>query len=93
MASAGARVTTRGRRSFFGAGDPLLIVDGVRILGDQRESSAQTAFTGSRLDDLALEEIAAVEVLPGSAAGSSLTFPQDCPIAAQAAGTRLSAGW
>ncbi|MFL5620773.1 MAG: TonB-dependent receptor domain-containing protein [Gemmatimonadaceae bacterium] len=62
----GGRVLIRGPSTVTTAGAPLLIVDGVRM--DEQEDDSIT--TASRLDDIAIDDIATVEILRGPAAGA-----------------------
>src|SRR5215203_1344679 len=62
----GGRVLIRGPSTITTAGAPLLIVDGMRMAERQDDSTG----TSSRLDDIALDDIARVEVLRGPAAAA-----------------------
>lgn len=62
----GGRILIRGPSTINTAGVPLLIVDGMRMAEQEDDSSS----TASRLDDIALDDIATVEILRGPAAAS-----------------------
>ena len=62
----GGRILIRGPSTVSTSGVPLLVVDGMRM-ADQQDDSTSTA---SRLDDVALEDIATVEILRGPAAAA-----------------------
>ena len=62
----GGRVLIRGPSTLVTGGAPLLIVDGIRV-DEQEDDSISTA---SRLDDIAIEDIARVEILRGPAAAA-----------------------
>jgi TonB-dependent SusC/RagA subfamily outer membrane receptor len=62
----GGRVLIRGPSTLATGGAPLLIVDGIRA-DEQEDDSISTA---SRLDDIAIEDIATVEILRGPAAAA-----------------------
>ena len=71
MASDGSLVMLRGPISLVESGLPLVIVDGVRVDAEQADTLRLVgAVTPSRLDDLAVEDIARVEVLSGAAAAA-----------------------
>ncbi|HKN67951.1 MAG TPA: TonB-dependent receptor plug domain-containing protein, partial [Gemmatimonadaceae bacterium] len=71
MASDGSLVMLRGPASFLESSQPLLIVDGVRVDAEQADTLRLIgSVSPSRLDDLAVEDIARVEVLSGAAAAA-----------------------
>ncbi len=67
VAGQGSTALARGTRSFAVVGEPIVVVDGVRV--DAAQDAAILAFgvSISRLDDIAPEDIARIEVLPGAA--------------------------
>lgn len=68
---AGARIHIRGINSILLPGNPLVIVDGVRVANATTVSTAPVGGqTPSRLDALDPEEIERIEVLPGPAAAA-----------------------
>jgi TonB-dependent SusC/RagA subfamily outer membrane receptor len=71
VVGSGSRVRLRGANSFFGAREPIVVIDGVRIEATQHAHSLGTASQApSRLDDIDLRDIARIEVLRGSAASA-----------------------
>jgi TonB-dependent SusC/RagA subfamily outer membrane receptor len=71
VVGAGSRVRLRGASSFLAAREPILVVDGVRVDGTQ--DSPGLALGGqqpSRLDEIAIDQVARVEVLRGPAAAA-----------------------
>jgi hypothetical protein len=70
LAGAGMRLTSRGRRSVYAPDEPLLVLDGVRVVGGRRQSLVDSSLVVSRYDDLPVEQIATVDVLPGPAAAA-----------------------
>ena len=69
-AAEGSRVQLRGPHSMFFTTDPIVIVDGIRVNAMQESSIIGTGVNTSRLDDIAPEDVARVDVLPGPAAAS-----------------------
>jgi hypothetical protein len=69
-AGASAEVLSRGRKAYLGSAAPLLVVDGVRAVATPRALALDAGQSVSRLDDIPLEQIATVEVLPGPAAAA-----------------------
>ena len=68
---AGSRVRLRGGSSFISRREPLLVIDGTRVDGNQ--TSATLDFDGqapSRLDDIDADDIERVEILRGPAAAA-----------------------
>lgn len=70
LAGAGARVSARGRRSLYAADEPLLVIDGMRAVGGRRRGLTDSTLVTSRYDDLPVEQLAVVELLPGAAAAA-----------------------
>jgi outer membrane receptor protein involved in Fe transport len=68
VAAQGAQIRSRGAHSFFMAGEPIVIVDGVRVNAMQDATVVDVNVSTSRLDDIAPEDIATIDVLPGAAA-------------------------
>ena len=69
-AAEGSRVQLRGPRSFLMSTQPIVVVDGIRVDATQEASIIDVGVRVSRLDDIAPEDIARVDVLPGAAAAS-----------------------
>lgn len=70
-AGAGARIHIRGINSLVLPGDPLVLIDGVRVANSTTISTADVGgLVPSRLDAIDPEEIDRIEVLPGPAAGA-----------------------
>ena len=71
VVGAGSRVQLRGASSFFGAREPIVVIDGVRIDAAQNAHSLGTdAQAPSRLDDIDLRDIQRIEILRGPAASA-----------------------
>jgi len=71
VVGSGSRVRLRGANSFFGAREPILVIDGVRVDAAQNAHSLGTdAQAPSRLDDIDLRDIRRVEILRGPAASA-----------------------
>lgn len=68
VAAQGAQIRSRGTRSFFMTSDPIVIVDGVRVDATQDATVVAIDVSSSRIDDIALEDVARIDVLPGAAA-------------------------
>jgi TonB-dependent starch-binding outer membrane protein SusC len=68
VAAQGAQIRSRGTRSFFGSSDPIVVVDGVRVDATQDATVVAIDVSSSRVDDIALDDIARIDVLPGPAA-------------------------
>jgi TonB-dependent starch-binding outer membrane protein SusC len=68
VAAQGAQIRSRGVHSFFMAGEPIVIVDGLRVNAIQDATVVDLNVSTSRLDDIAPEDIARIDVLPGAAA-------------------------
>jgi hypothetical protein len=66
----GSRIRQRGPRSFLMASEPIVIVDGIRVNAMQEASVIDVGVRVSRLDDIAPEDIARIDVLPGPAAAA-----------------------
>lgn len=71
VAAQGAQIRSRGTRSFYMASEPILIVDGIRVDATQDATVVAINVSSSRLDDIALEDIARIELLPGPAAAGT----------------------
>jgi len=67
VAGQGSAVRSRGTRSFAVIGEPIVIVDGVRVDATQDATVIPLGVSTSRLDDIAPEDIARIDVLPGAA--------------------------
>ena len=63
----GSSVRLRGTRSFAVTGNPIVIVDGVRVDATEDATLLALGVSTSRLDDIAPEDIARIDVLPGAA--------------------------
>lgn len=63
----GSSVRLRGTRSFAVTGNPIVIVDGVRVDATEEATLLALGVSTSRLDDIAPEDIARIDVLPGAA--------------------------
>lgn len=70
VSAQGAQVRSRGTRSFYMSSEPIVIVDGMRVDASQDATVLDVNVSTSRLDDIALEDIARIDVLPGAAAAS-----------------------
>lgn len=68
VAAQGAQIRSRGARSFYTASDPILIVDDVQVDATQDATVVSINVSSSRIDDIALEDVARIDVLPGAAA-------------------------
>ncbi|HEY2853955.1 MAG TPA: TonB-dependent receptor plug domain-containing protein [Gemmatimonadaceae bacterium] len=68
VAAQGAQIRSRGARSFYLASEPIVIVDGVRVDGTQDATVVAINVSSSRIDDIALADVARIDVLPGPAA-------------------------
>jgi TonB-dependent receptor-like protein len=68
VAAQGAQIRSRGARSFYLASEPILIVDGVRVDATQDATVVHINVSSSRIDDIAPEDVARIDVLPGPAA-------------------------
>ncbi len=68
VAAQGAQIRSRGVHSFYMAGEPIVIVDGIRVNAMQDATVVDVNVSTSRLDDIAPEDIARIDVLPGAAA-------------------------
>ncbi|HKN65881.1 MAG TPA: TonB-dependent receptor plug domain-containing protein, partial [Gemmatimonadaceae bacterium] len=66
-AGQGSVARIRGTRSFAVGGDPVVIIDGVRVDVAQDATVIALGVSTSRLDDIAPEDIARIDVLPGAA--------------------------
>ncbi|TAE00771.1 MAG: SusC/RagA family TonB-linked outer membrane protein [Bacteroidetes bacterium] len=72
-AGSSSRITIRGNNSFFGANQPLFVVDGIPYDNSFNESSSQRdngAAFSSRIADLDPNNIASMTVLKGAAAAA-----------------------
>src|SRR5439155_4440199 len=69
-AAEGSRVQLRGPHSILMTTEPIVIVDGIRVDAMQESSVIDVGVRTSRLDDIAPEDVARVNVLPGPAAAS-----------------------
>ena len=69
-AAEGSRLRLRGPRSFLMTTEPIVIVDGVRVDATQEASIIDVGVRVSRLDDIAPEDVARVDILPGPASAS-----------------------
>ena len=70
-AGSGSRVRFRGANSFYGAREPILVIDGVRVDAAQAAHGLGTgAQQRSRLDDIDLREVHRIEILRGPAAAA-----------------------
>lgn len=67
---AGARITIRGETSFSGAGQPLIVIDGMPVATntDSPSNALGSGSAGSRQMDLDMENIEEISVLRGAAA-------------------------
>ena len=70
VAAQGAQIRSRGVRSFYTPSDPILIVDGMRMDATQDATVVALGVSSSRIDDIAPEDIARIDVLPGAAAAN-----------------------
>lgn len=68
VAAQGSQIRSRGTRSFYMASAPIVIVDGVRVDATQDATVVAINVSSSRIDDIAPEDIARIDVLPGPAA-------------------------
>lgn len=68
VAAQGSQIRSRGARSFYSASEPILIVDGVRVDATQDATVVSINVSSSRIDDIAPEDVARIDVLPGAAA-------------------------
>jgi TonB-dependent SusC/RagA subfamily outer membrane receptor len=69
-AAQGAQIRSRGTRSFYMASAPIMIVDGMRVDATQDATVVAIDVSSSRIDDIAPEDVARIDVLPGPAAAS-----------------------
>lgn len=72
LAGSGTTLASRGRRSagLVTSDAPLLVVDGVRVVDGQDAIQVDGTLVTSRYDDLPVEQLATVDVLPGPAAAA-----------------------
>ena len=68
VAAQGAQIRSRGAHSFYMAGEPIVIVDGIRVNAMQDATVVHIDVSTSRIDDIAPEDVARIDVLPGPAA-------------------------
>lgn len=70
-ATGNSLIRLRGVHSILGPSSPVIIVDGVRVAANQRTSVISPDIVQpSELDDIALDDVAQVEVRAGAAAGA-----------------------
>ncbi len=68
---AGSRIRLRGASGMYFSNQPLVVVDGVRYIGDERSITIDVGgATPSRLDDFDPEDVESIRVLPGPAAAA-----------------------
>ena len=66
---AGSRIRLRGANGMFFSNQPLVVVDGVRYIGDERSLTIDVGGTApSRLDDFDPEDVESIQVLSGPSA-------------------------
>ena len=70
VAAEGSHIQSRGPRSNFLASDPIVIVDGIRVDALEDATVLDLGVSTSRLDDIAPEDVARIDILPGAAAAS-----------------------
>ena len=69
-AAQGSQIRSRGVRSFYMPSDPIVIIDGVRVDATQDATVIAVGVSSSRIDDIAPEDVARIDVLPGAAAAN-----------------------
>ena len=68
---AGSRVRLRGASSFISRREPLLVIDGTRVDGNQTSATLNMdGLVPSRLDDIDVDDVERIEVLRGPAAAA-----------------------
>lgn len=70
VAAQGAQIRSRGTHSFYMGSEPIVVVDGLRVDAMQNATILDIGVSTSRVDDIAPEDIARIDVLPGAAAAS-----------------------
>jgi TonB-dependent SusC/RagA subfamily outer membrane receptor len=71
VAGSGSRMRLRGANSFYGAREPILVVDGVRVDAAQTAHGLGTeAQRRSRIDDIDIRDVRRIEILRGPAASA-----------------------
>ena len=70
VAAQGAQLRSRGPHSLYMAGEPIVIVDGIRVDATQDATVLELGVSTSRLDDIAPDDVARVDLLPGAAAAA-----------------------
>ena len=70
VAAQGTQIRSRGTHSFYMGSEPIVVVDGLRVDAMQNATILDIGVSTSRLDDIAPEDIARIDVLPGAAAAT-----------------------
>ncbi len=67
---AASQILIRGQSTITRGSEPLIVLDGVPIIGDSRDETSQGVAKQSRLNDINPEDIAAIQVLKGASAAA-----------------------
>jgi hypothetical protein len=70
VSAQGAQIRSRGPHSLYMAGAPILIVDGIRVDATQDATVLDIGVSTSRVDDIAPDDVARIDLLPGAAAAT-----------------------